>query len=259
VADVDGDGKDEIIYGAMVIDDDGQPLYSTGREHGDALHVSDLDPDRPGLEVFMVHEKPSEYSGGDFRDARTGELIWKLPSTGDAGRGMAANIDPRYRGYQCWSAPSDGLYSCKGVKISDRKPRSCNFAVWWDGDFLRELLDQNRVTKWNWETGTETTLLVAQGQTSNNGTKATPTLSADLFGDWREEIIWRTTDGKELRIYTTTIPTKHRVTTLMHDSQYRLAVAWQNTAYNQPPHPSFYLDEAAPPLSSSTPTTRAAP
>jgi rhamnogalacturonan endolyase len=93
---------------------------------------------------------------------------------------------------------------------------------------------------------TETTLLIAQDCTSNNGTKATPALSADLFGDWREEIIWRTNDGKELRIYTTTIPTKHRITTLMHDRQYRLAVAWQNTAYNQPPHPSFYLDEAAP-------------
>jgi rhamnogalacturonan endolyase len=134
-----------------------------------------------------------------------------------------------------------------------------NFAVWWDGDLLRELLDQNRVSKWNWESGTETTLLVAQGQTSNNGTKATPTLSADLFGDWREEIIWRTVDGRELRINSTTIPTPHRITTLMHDPQYRVAVAWQNTAYNQPPHPSFYLDEGAPlPARAKIATTAAA-
>jgi rhamnogalacturonan endolyase len=139
-----------------------------------------------------------------------------------------------------------GLYSARGERLSDRRPRSCNFAVWWDGDLLRELLDRNYVAKWNWESGTETTLLIAQDCTSNNGTKATPTLSADLFGDWREEIIWRTNDGKELRIYPTTIPTKHRLPTLMHDPQYRVAVAWQNTAYNQPPHPSFYLDEAAP-------------
>jgi rhamnogalacturonan endolyase len=248
VGDVDGDGKDEIVYGACVIDHDGKGLYSTGRGHGDAMHLSDLDPDRPGLEVFMVHERPSAYSGADFRDARTGELIWGLPSVRDAGRGMAANLDPRYKGYQCWSNPSDGLYTCKGVKISDKKPRSCNFAVWWDGDLLRELLDRNYIAKWNWWDGTETNLVTAVDCTSNNGTKATPALSGDLFGDWREEVIWRTTDNKELRIYTTTIPTEYRFCTLMHDPQYRLAIAWQNVAYNQPPHPGFYLGEGmAPP------------
>jgi rhamnogalacturonan endolyase len=249
VADVDEDGRDEIVYGACVIDDDGQGLYSTQRNHGDAMHVSDLDPDRPGLEVWQVHERPSDTSGGDFRDARTGELLWGLKSTGDAGRGLAANIDPRYKGYQCWSAPSDGLYTCKGVKISDRKPRVANFAIWWDGDLLRELLNGNRITKWNWLEGAETPLLIAQGCLSNNGSKSTPALSADLFGDWREEVMLRTADGKELRIYTTTIPTTYRFVTLMHDPQYRLAIAWQNVAYNQPPHPSFYLGEgmASPP------------
>jgi len=247
VGDVDGDGKDEIVYGACVIDHDGKGLYSTGRGHGDALHFSDLDPDRPGLEVFQVHEEPSDSAGGDFRDAETGELIWGLPSAKDAGRGMAANIDPRYKGYQCWSAPSDGLYTCKGVKISDKKPRSCNFAVWWDGDLLRELLNRNVISKWNWEDGTEDPILVAEGCTSNNGTKATPVLSADLFGDWREEVVWRTTDNKELRIYTTTIPTQYRLYTLMHDPQYRLAIAWQNVAYNQPPHPGFYIGEGTAP------------
>ena len=161
---------------------------------------------------------------------------------------MAANIDPRYKGYQMWSAPSDGLYTAKGVKISDKKPRSCNFAVWWDGDLLREILNSNRITKWDWENGTEIPLLTAQGCVSNNGSKSTPALSADLFGDWREEVIWRSADNKELRIYTTTIPTKYRFTTLMHDPQYRLAIAWQNVTYNQPPHPGFYLGEGmAPP------------
>ena len=247
VADVDGDGKDEIVYGACVIDHDGKGLYSTGRGHGDAMHVSAMDPERPGLQVFMIHERPSEYSGGDFRDAKTGEMLWHLPSTGDAGRGMAANIDPRYKGYQMWSAPSDGLYNAKGVKISDKKPRSCNFAVWWDGDLLREILNSNLITKWNWENGTETTLLTAVDCTSNNGTKSTPALAADILGDWREEVIWRTNDNKELRIYTTTIPTEHRLVTLMHDPQYRLAIAWQNVAYNQPPHPGFYLGEGMAP------------
>jgi len=257
VADIDGDGRDEIIYGAMVIDDNGQPLYSTGWGHGDALHVSDLVPANPGLEVFSIQER-FDQEGMNLRDARTGKPIFTIPSVaaatsgGDAGegpgRGVAFNIDPRHPGAEFWAAGAgmSGLYNAKGERISDRRPRAVNFAVWWDGDLLRELLDQNRVSKWNWESGTETTLLVAQGQTSNNGTKATPTLSADLFGDWREEIIWRTVDGRELRIYSTMIPTPHRITTLMHDPQYRVAVAWQNTAYNQPPHPSFYLDEGAP-------------
>ncbi len=138
-------------------------------------------------------------------------------------------------------------YNCKGEKISDRRPRSCNFGVWWDGDLLRELLDRTTVSKWHGETGTESVLLAAQGRASNNGSKATPCLSADLLGDWREEIIWRSADNKELRIYVTTLPTPHRLTTLMHDPQYRLSVAWQNVGYNQPPQPSFFLGDGMKP------------
>ena len=248
VADVDADGKDEIVFGAAVIDDNGRGLYSTGLGHGDALHVSDLDPDRPGLEVFNIQERFDD-AGANFRDARTGEVLWKKPSVkagadGEGpGRGLALDIDPRHRGFESWvkGAAITGLFNAKGEKISDASPRSCNFGVWWDGDLLRELLDRNTISKWNWTTGTEELLLTADGCTSNNGTKATPVLSADILGDWREEVIWRTTDNKELRIYTTVIPTSHRFNTLMHDPQYRLSVAWQNVAYNQPPHTSFYL------------------
>jgi rhamnogalacturonan endolyase len=257
VADVDGDGRDEIVYGAMVIDDDGKPLYSTGWGHADALHVSDLVPDNPGLEVFDIQER-FDNQGMSMRAAGTGKPIFTIPSVkaategGDAGegpgRGVAFNIDPRYPGAESWARGADmetvGMHDAHGNKISDRSPRSCNFCVYWDGDFLQELLDRNTISKWNWETAQDTPLLIAQGCTSNNGTKATPTLSADLFGDWREEVVWRTLDGKELRIYTTTIPTQHRLFTLMHDPQYRLSIAWQNVAYNQPPHPSFYLDES---------------
>nr|WP_281172726.1 hypothetical protein [Caldanaerobius polysaccharolyticus] len=240
VADVDGDGKDEIIYGSSVIDHDGKGLYTTGLGHGDAMHVGDLDPSRPGLEVFQVHEVPSG-AGIEMHDARTGEIVWGLSTTKDTGRGLSADVDPRYPGEEMWAAGPYGLYSCKWEKIADSKPSSINFAIWWDGDLLRELLDSNRIDKWDYVNNQTINLLTAEGCTSNNGTKATPSLQADILGDWREEVIWKTADSTALRIYTTTEVTEHRIYTLMHDPVYRLGIAWQNVAYNQPPHTSFYL------------------
>jgi rhamnogalacturonan endolyase len=184
-------------------------------------------------------------------DARTGQIVWKRPSVkkgsdGEGpGRGLSADIDPRYPGEECWSygAGITGLVNIKGEKISGKTPASCNFAIWWDGDELRELLDHTTIAKWNWQSESLETLLSAKSYDcrSNNGTKATPGLQADLFGDWREEVIWPTTDGKELRIFSTTIPTERRIYTLMHDPQYRLSIAWQNVGYNQPPHTSFSI------------------
>ncbi len=248
VGDVDGDGRDEIVYGAMCIDDDGKPLWNSGLGHGDALHLSDMDPSRPGLEIFNIHEHVTHEHGVDFRDAKTGKILWSKPSP-DVGRGVAFDIDPRHPGYEMWaSGPGlSGVWNAKGETVSQRKPRSCNFGVWWDGDALRELLDSNRITKWDWKTESETPLLVAQGCSSNNGTKSTPALCADILGDWREEVIWRTSDNKELRIYSTPIPTDLRLYALMHDPQYRLAIAWQNVAYNQPPHPGFFLGDGMKP------------
>ena len=258
VGDVDGDGKDEIVYGACAIDDDGKGLYSTGLGHGDAMHLSDIDPDRPGLEVFAIHERPHHAYGANLRDARTGKVIWGLQLR-DPGRGLAMDIDPRHRGYECWTNDSDGLYNCKGEKISDSKPRSCNMGIWWDGDLLREILDGSSprwrgggggggrggafIDKWDYAGGTVTRLLDGAHYdcVTNNGTKANPCLCADILGDWREEVIWRTMDGKELRVFTTTVPTDHRLYTLMHDPIYRLSVAWQNVAYNQPTQTGFYL------------------
>lgn len=246
VGDVDGDGRDEIVYGAMCVDDNGKGLYSTGLGHGDALHLSDLDPNRPGLEVWDIHEKPRHPNGVEFRDARTGEVLWSKPSL-DVGRGVALDIDPRYPGYEMWASGQglSGVWNVKGETISQAKPRPCNFGIWWDGDLLRELLDGVTITKWDWENERETPMLngVDFGCASNNGTKANPCLSADILGDWREELIARTADNKELRIFTTTIPTRYRFVTLMQDPQYRLAIAWQNVGYNQPPHPGFFLGE----------------
>ena len=250
VGDVDADGRDEIVYGAAVIDDDGKGLYSTGLGHGDALHLSDLDPARPGLEVFDIQERFDD-AGAHFRDARTGRILWKKASIkagedGEGpGRGLCLDIDPRRGGFECWvrGAGLEGLFDARGQLISTRPPRSCNFGVYWDGDALSELLDRNYVAKWSWQEATETVLLTAEGCTWNNGSKATPALSADLLGDWREEVVWRTADNRELRVYTTTIPTALRFYTFMHDPQYRLSVAWQNVGYNQPPHTSFFVGE----------------
>ncbi len=239
VADVDGDGKDEIIYGAMAVDDNGGRLYSTGLGHGDAMHLGDLDPNRPGLEVFQVHESTSAAYGLEYRDAKTGQTIWGVYAGKDVGRGMSADIDPRYPGEEVWA--NGGLYTSTGTKIGTTLPSSTNFGIWWDGDLQRELLDDIRIDKWNYSSSTTTNLLTATGTASNNSTKATPTLQADLLGDWREEVVWRTTDSTALRIYTTTDVTSTRLYTLMHDPVYRLGIAWQNVGYNQPPHTSYFL------------------
>ncbi len=244
VADVDGDGRDEIIYHSMVVNSDGTGRFSTGLRHGDALHVGDLDPARPGLEVFGIHENEEKLfgtPGAACYDAKTGKILWSFGPDADIGRGLAADIDPRHPGSEMWGGAS-GLRTASGERIGNA-PRSANFAIWWDGDLLREILDRNRISKWNWTNATLDPLFTADGATSNNGSKATPVLSGDLLGDWREEVIFRTPDNKELRLYTTTIPTTNRLATLMHDPQYRLAIAWQNVGYNQPPHPGFHLGE----------------
>ncbi|MEU8261382.1 cellulose binding domain-containing protein [Micromonospora sp. NPDC048999] len=239
IADIDGDGRQEIVYGAAAIDDNGRLLWSTGNGHGDALHVGDLDPSRPGLEVFKVDEdgtKPSSY----FADARTGQVLWQTAPNGDNGRGVSDDIWAGSPGAESWSAAADGLLNTKGQNIG-RKPSSQNFLIWWDGDPVRELLDATKIDKYG--PNGDTRLLTANGVASNNGTKSTPALSGDILGDWREEVIWRTSDSTALRIYSTPTPTSLRLHTLMHDPQYRVAIAWQNTAYNQPPHTGFFLGD----------------
>ncbi|SFM46758.1 rhamnogalacturonan endolyase [Paenibacillus sp. 1_12] len=247
VADVDGDGKDEIIYGALTIDDNGTTLYNTGLGHGDAMHVGDLNPNRPGLEVFKVMENTSSPYGAAVWDAKTGQILWGVQTGADTGRGMSADIDPNYPGEEVWASNGVGLYSITGTKISTSTP-SINFGIWWDGDLSRELLDGIKIDKWDYTNKTSINLLTGSGVASNNGTKANPTLQADLFGDWREEVIWRKSDNSALRIYTTTAVTDKKIYTLMHDPVYRLGIAWQNVAYNQPPHTSYFLGTGMAPI-----------
>ena len=275
VADVDGDGCDEITYGSAAIDHDGSLLYSTGLGHGDAQHLGDLDPDRPGLELFMVHE---EYPyGSDLRDAKTGEILLRTYDKDDTGRGLAADIDANHRGCELWSADTPCVRDIKGQPISQKdrsedlgnnekrafKPFSrmpaMNFRIYWDGDLQDELLANGRpphfppyLQKWNGKEAVALPLsngkqLYEMGHSvSCNWSKANPNLQADLFGDWREEVIyWDESDASHLNIFTTNEPTDYRVPTLMHDHVYRMGIAWQNVSYNQPPHLGYYLPDYA--------------
>ena len=316
VADVDGDGLDEITYGSMAVDHDGRGLYNTGMGHGDAIHLV-ADPKDNRLYIWDCHENKRD--GSDLRDARTGEVVFQIKSRTDVGRAMAADIDPTNPGVEMWSTDSHGIRNMKGEKIFPQKtlpqktlpqktlPRplpvregsgytqsaksqegneqkedvqdnsgnvqdntvmslptplphregsgeglsgkglsgkgirlSVNFGMGWDGDLLRELLDHETVSKYNWQETTVDTIQRFDGQ-FNNGTKSNPCLQADLLGDWREEVIVRDRESTELRIYVSTIPTSYRIDCLMHDIPYRLSVATENVGYNQPPEAGFYI------------------
>ena len=246
VADVDGDGCDEIIYGQMTVDNDGKGLYSTGMYHGDAIHLlSDINNEK--YYVWGCHENKKD--GTSLRDAATGEVILLYPSNKDIGRCMAGDIDPTHEGVELWSPSSGGLRSFKGELISPQNEFigetqariPVNFCVLWDGDLLTELLDGDTVSKYNWQTGEVDMVKVFEVAVSNNGTKKNPCLQADILGDWREEVILRTPDSKSLRIYVTDHPTDYRFHTFMEDPAYRVSVANQNVAYNQPAEPGFYF------------------
>lgn len=255
VADVDGDGFDEIIEGSCAIDHDGKLMYATGLGHGDAIHLSDLLPDRPGLEIMTPHEeKHTNWPGTEVHDARTGEIIWKvLVDNKDVGRGIAADISATHRGFESWSsATSAAINIATGANVGSKG--SQNFRIYWDGDLQDELLDGTgntpcamKIEHWN-GTGFDRNMTTdgrwgKYATNTNNGTKANPCLVADILGDWREELLMRAATDDALILFSTTVPTKHRIYTLMHDPTYRAAVAWQNVAYNQPPHLGFYIGD----------------
>ena len=255
VADVDGDGMDEITYGSMAVDHDGRGLYNTGMGHGDAIHLMAFDPQSTELQVWDCHENRRD--GSDLRNARTGEVIFQIPSNSDVGRAMAADIDPTNPGVEMWSSDSHGIRNIKGEVVNNaqdpedpqhqqhlrlgRRHLSVNFGIWWDGDLLRELLDRETVSKYDWVNKTVKDIVRFDGIRFNNGSKSNPCLAADIIGDWREEVIARTPDSEELRIFISPIPTDYRINCLMEDIPYRLSTAAQNVGYNQPSEPGFYL------------------
>ena len=239
VGDVDGDGCDEITYGSMAVDNDGTGLYTTGMGHGDAIHLMPFYPDSTHLQVWDVHENKRD--GSDFRDARTGRIIFQIPSKMDVGRGMAADIDPRYPGVEMWSASQRGYYDTTGTFHPTAFWVPQNSAVWWDGDPLREMLDHNEISKFNWNAERMDLIQRFDGCQFNNGSKSNPCLAADILGDWREEVIVRNRENTELRIYTTTISTSYRFPCWMHDIIYRLSVATENVGYNQPREAGIYF------------------
>ncbi|MBQ8825363.1 MAG: RICIN domain-containing protein [Ruminococcus sp.] len=240
-ADVDGDGKQEILTGGNCIDDNGKLLWTTNLGHGDAIHVGDLLPDRDGIEVWTCHEdKPY---GVSLIDGKTGKIIFHKDGASDTGRCCADNVWTGNDGAELWGLGND-VFDGNGNTLSCRRP-AINFLSYWDGDLEREILDgytdsPATISKMGAD-GKLTTLLSTDGYYTCNTTKGTPCLSADIFGDWREELIVRASNSKSIRIYCTPYDTDYRITTLMHNPQYRNQVAGQNVAYNQPPHLSFYL------------------
>ncbi|MHA7178344.1 rhamnogalacturonan lyase [Arthrobacter sp. Sr24] len=260
-ADVDGDGKQEIVYGAATIDDDGSVLYSSadvlpensaapgemaGLGHGDAMHVADLDPNRPGLEIFTVHEGGAGAPyGSAMRDAKTGEVLFGAYSGKDTGRGMIGDVRSDVPGIEMWSSmpggtDASGLLSSTGETLSEETPGT-NQSIRWAADMTTQLLNNSGTGTPTIDDWTDGTVLTATGTLSNNGTKGNAALIADVFGDWREELLLRTEDSSALRIYTSTDVTTHKLPTPMQDPQYRAEVARQNTTYNQPSYTSYYL------------------
>lgn len=270
VGDIDNDGKDEIVYGSAALDDDGKTvLGNTGLGHGDAMHMSDFNNDGT-QEVFSVKEEQFKKYAEDLRVASTGKHFWssgKLVTSDDNGRGVMDNIDDDYAKTHPnalaigWSSGIANAHDLNGDDVA-AKPAGAgsgtfdNFLVYWDGDLSRELLDANIIQKYYAATGKTKRFYgpldgyTLTGGSTNNYSKRNPSLVADIWGDWREEIIMpvnkgSATDQAYLRIYTSTMPTDYRLTTLMHDCQYRLSVAWQNVGYNQPTHASYYIGSVA--------------
>ena len=257
VADVDWDGRDEIVFGSMVIDDCGRGLSTTGLGHGDAQHCGDFDPYSHGQEIFACNENNPN---NNFRDATTSRIYYRSVGTADDGRANMANFIDAVPGAEGVSAHDGNLIGAAAHAAVDGIGKqdvqiTQNFPIYWDGDLCAESFDyrDGKDTEGHVVKPYQGEIAVMEGSMTNNDTKGTACFQGDILGDWREEVVMRTAEGN-IRIYTTDIPTPWRNYTLWHDHQYRQAMVWQTCGYNQPPHPSYYLGEmegitiAPPPL-----------
>lgn len=264
IADVDWDGRDEIVFGSMVIDDNGHGLSTTGLGHGDAHHVGDFNPYVHGQEIAACNE---DLPSNNYRDATTSKIYYRLAGGSDDGRSMAGNFTDDVIGGQFYSGHESSLIGCVSNKSTGLPTNNVtqNFRIYWDGDLLDETFNGMEVRNsagviYKYGKGKIETFT---GVLTNNDTKATPCFQGDIFGDWREEVIMRSADNKSIRIYTTTIPTEHRNYTLLHDPQYRNAMITQMNGYNPTPHVSYFLGEKegitmAPPAPNMTDKTEVA-
>jgi autotransporter-associated beta strand protein len=253
IADVDGDGKDEIIDGGYALDDNGTLRYTLGASgivHGDRFHIGDFDPNRPGLEGYAIQQDNPSGLAWYYYDAKDGKILQSqyLPYIGDYARGNVADLDPRFPGFEMWTF-TDGLYNVSGKKTSTSIPSSYpNFRLWWDGDLSSEMLDGVKFNKWNYSGSNETRLFTASDYGATYTWRNAPILYGDILGDWREEVVYEKSDHSELMIFTTTTPTNNRIYTLLHNPEYRLCLTTKG--YYQSAHTDFYLGEgmSMPPL-----------
>jgi autotransporter-associated beta strand protein len=253
IADVDGDGKDEVIDGGYALDDNGTLLYSLGNKgivHGDRFQIGDFDPSHPGLEGYGIQQDNPSGLAWYYYDAKDGKILQSqyLPYIGDYARGNVADLDPRFPGFEMWTF-TDGLYNVSGKKASTAIPASYpNFRLWWDGDLLSEMLDGLKFNKWNYTGSYESRMMTASDYGATKTWREAPVLYGDILGDWREEVVYEHYDHSKLLIFTTTVPTSNRIYTLAHNPEYRLCMTTKG--YYQSAQTDFYLGYgmATPPI-----------
>lgn len=243
-ADVDGDGKQELVMGSAVIDDNGKLLYTSGLGHGDAMHVGDLDPNNPGLEIFMCHEEKKSGYGISLRDGKTGNTLFKETASGDTGRCIADNLIPGNNSAEMIGSHNAVVYDTSGNKVCDWSNITKwgqNSVVYWTDTLERAVMDRAMIDQYG-----KGRVFTGDGASYNNASKSNAVISCDLFGDWREEVIFHTNNGSALRVFSTTFSTDYKIYSLMHNPQYRAQVAGQNVGYNQPPHTDYFLGTGFP-------------
>lgn len=240
-ADVDGDGKQEVVIGSAVIDDNGKLLYTSGLGHGDAIHIGDLDPANPGVEIFQCHEEENKGCGTSLRDGKTGKMLFREEAGGDTGRCIGDNLIAGNGGAEIVGSHNSVVYSATGdhnkvLTWAEITKWGQNSLVYWTDTLERAVLDRTMADQYG-----KGRVFSGDGVGYNNASKSNACITCDLMGDWREEMLFPLGTDK-IRVFTTTYTTEYNLYSLMQNPQYRVQVAAQNNGYNQPPHTDYYID-----------------